>query len=153
MPNLLKIPQAWLRAEAARVPARNGSTGISASSRLPSLRRPPKTTASVGPRAGRGAADQDPAGRGPSPKVARCGFTCTAPRPCSSTRSRPSKKAQPEFKHLTIAGGFRRGCEFVAEPGFSMTCFESAGGPKVASAGSTRPVGIVSGWGSRYAGL
>jgi hypothetical protein len=63
------------------------------------------------------------------------------------------EKAQPEFRHLTIAGGFRRGCELVAEPGFSMTCFESAGGPKVASAGSTRPVGIVSGWGSRYAEL
>ena len=36
------------------------------------------------------------------------------------------EKAQPEFKHLTIAGDFRRGCELVAEPGFSMTCFESA---------------------------
>ena len=51
------------------------------------------------------------------------------------------EKAQPEFKHLTIAGDFRRGCELVAEPGFSMTCFEFAGDPKVASAGATGRLG------------
>lgn len=40
------------------------------------------------------------------------------------------EKAQPEFKHVTIAGDFRRGCELVAELGFSMACFLTAGGPK-----------------------